>query len=152
MSFCSLIKGITPKISMSCFVLINSVPSNLLCIWIREDLRLSMVPREEIRWRQWCETRCEYARFCVEHICMHHTHIFIHSLFIQTSFCFSFRMKSRITPVNVCSMRGREALNTPQPQPDQYIFIYHRFTVVKLLRCLKKGFTPKICACFALSY
>ena len=32
--FCSLIKGITPKIRMLCFVLINSVRLNLLCIWI----------------------------------------------------------------------------------------------------------------------
>ena len=33
MLFCSLIKGITPKIRMSCFVLINSVLFNLLRIW-----------------------------------------------------------------------------------------------------------------------
>ena len=33
-SFCSLIKGITPKIGMLCFVLINSVILNLLCVWI----------------------------------------------------------------------------------------------------------------------
>ena len=32
--FCSLIKGITPKIRMLCFVLINSVLLNLLCVWI----------------------------------------------------------------------------------------------------------------------
>ena len=30
---CSLIKGITPKIRMSCFVLITSVLLNLLCVW-----------------------------------------------------------------------------------------------------------------------
>ena len=34
MSFCSLIKGITPKIRVLCFVLINSVLLNLLCVWI----------------------------------------------------------------------------------------------------------------------
>ena len=34
-SFCSLIKGVTPKIRMLCFVLINSVTVlNLLCVWI----------------------------------------------------------------------------------------------------------------------
>ena len=33
MSFCSLIKGINPKIRMLCFVLINSVLLNLLCVW-----------------------------------------------------------------------------------------------------------------------
>ena len=33
-SFCSLRKGITPKILMLCFVLINSVQLNLLCVWI----------------------------------------------------------------------------------------------------------------------
>ena len=34
MSFCSLTKGITPKTHMLCFVLINSVLLNLLCVWI----------------------------------------------------------------------------------------------------------------------
>ena len=34
MSFCSLIKGITPKIRMVCFVLTNSVLLNLSCVWI----------------------------------------------------------------------------------------------------------------------
>ena len=29
-----MIKGITPKIRMLCFVLINSVPLNLLCVWL----------------------------------------------------------------------------------------------------------------------
>ena len=33
MSFCSLIKEVTPKIRMLCFVLINSVLLNLLCVW-----------------------------------------------------------------------------------------------------------------------
>ena len=31
---CSLIKGISPKICMLCFVLMNSVILNLLCVWI----------------------------------------------------------------------------------------------------------------------
>ena len=30
--FCSLTKGITPKICMFCFVLINSILLNLLCV------------------------------------------------------------------------------------------------------------------------
>ena len=34
MSFCSLTKGITPKIGWFCLVLINSVLLNLLCVWI----------------------------------------------------------------------------------------------------------------------
>ena len=34
MSFCSLIKGITPKIHRLCFFLLNSVILNLLCVWI----------------------------------------------------------------------------------------------------------------------
>ena len=34
MSFCSLIKATAPKIRTMCFVLINSVPLNLLCVWI----------------------------------------------------------------------------------------------------------------------
>ena len=34
MLFCSLIKGITPKIHVFCFVLINNVLLNLFCIWI----------------------------------------------------------------------------------------------------------------------
>ena len=34
MSFCSWIKGMTLKIRMLCFVLINSILLNLLCIWI----------------------------------------------------------------------------------------------------------------------
>ena len=33
-SFCSLIKGITPEILMLCFVLISSVRLSLLCVWI----------------------------------------------------------------------------------------------------------------------
>ena len=33
-SFCSLIKRITQKIRMLCFVLINNVALNLLCVWI----------------------------------------------------------------------------------------------------------------------
>ena len=33
-SFCSLIKGITLKVRMLCFVLINSVLLNLVCVWI----------------------------------------------------------------------------------------------------------------------
>ena len=33
-SFCSLIKGITPKIRMLCFVLINRVLLNFLCVWL----------------------------------------------------------------------------------------------------------------------
>ena len=32
-SFCGLKRGITPKIRMLCFVLINCVPSNLSCVW-----------------------------------------------------------------------------------------------------------------------
>ena len=32
--FCSLIKGIPPKFADCVFVLINSVPLDLLCIWI----------------------------------------------------------------------------------------------------------------------
>ena len=32
-SFCSLVKGITPKILTLCFVPINSVLLNLLCVW-----------------------------------------------------------------------------------------------------------------------
>ena len=35
MSFCSLIKGITPKIRMLCFVLTNSVLLNHLCVRIK---------------------------------------------------------------------------------------------------------------------
>ena len=35
--FCSLIKGITPKIRMLCFVLIHCVLLNLLCVWIVSD-------------------------------------------------------------------------------------------------------------------
>ena len=34
MSFCSLIKEITPKIHMLCFVLINSVIFNISCVWV----------------------------------------------------------------------------------------------------------------------
>ena len=34
-SFCRLIKGITPRMCMLCFVLINSIILNLLCVWIR---------------------------------------------------------------------------------------------------------------------
>ena len=34
-SFCSLMKGITPKICRLCFFLINSVILNLLCAWAR---------------------------------------------------------------------------------------------------------------------
>ena len=32
--FCSLVKGITPQICLLCFVLINSILWNLLCVWI----------------------------------------------------------------------------------------------------------------------
>ena len=35
--FCSLIKGITPKIRMLCCVLIHCVFLNLLCVWIASD-------------------------------------------------------------------------------------------------------------------
>ena len=31
---CSLMKGTAPKIRMLCFVLINSIILNLLCVWI----------------------------------------------------------------------------------------------------------------------
>ena len=34
--YCSLIKGITPKIRMLCFVLINSVLLKMLCVWDSE--------------------------------------------------------------------------------------------------------------------
>ena len=35
--------------------------------------------------------------------------------------------------------------NTPLPQPDRYIFVYHRLTIVQRLFCrLEKEFTPKI--------
>ena len=34
MTFCSLIEEITLKICMLCFVLINSVILNVLCVWI----------------------------------------------------------------------------------------------------------------------
>ena len=34
MSCRSLIEGITPEIHMLCFVLINNILSNLLCVWI----------------------------------------------------------------------------------------------------------------------
>ena len=33
MSFCSLIKGITPKINLLCFVLMSSIHVNLSCVW-----------------------------------------------------------------------------------------------------------------------
>ena len=36
--FCCLIKGISPKIHMLCFVLINIVLLNLLCVWIFNSL------------------------------------------------------------------------------------------------------------------
>ena len=38
MSFCSLIKGITPKVRTLCFVVVNSVRLNLLCVWIQSSL------------------------------------------------------------------------------------------------------------------
>ena len=41
MSFCSLIKVITPKIHMLCFVLINSVILNLSCV----SISINYVPR-----------------------------------------------------------------------------------------------------------
>ena len=34
MSFCSSVKGITPKILILCFVLIDSIILNLSCVWI----------------------------------------------------------------------------------------------------------------------
>ena len=34
LSFCSLIKGITPKIRMLCVILINNVLLNVVCVWI----------------------------------------------------------------------------------------------------------------------
>ena len=37
MSFCSLIQGITPTICRLCFVLINNVLSNLLCLTLVND-------------------------------------------------------------------------------------------------------------------
>ena len=36
--FCSLKKGITPKICMVCFVLVNSLLFNLLCVWIKHSV------------------------------------------------------------------------------------------------------------------
>ena len=38
MSFCSLIKGIKPKIRKLCFVLINSVILNPFCVWIKQAI------------------------------------------------------------------------------------------------------------------
>ena len=40
MSFCSLTKGITPKICWFCLVLINSVLLNLLCVWSTESIMI----------------------------------------------------------------------------------------------------------------
>ena len=37
-SFCSLIKGITPKIRVLCFAVISSVLWNILCVWIAIDI------------------------------------------------------------------------------------------------------------------
>ena len=45
MSFCSLTKWITPKMFWFCFILVNSVPLNLLCVCIPEWL--------ERRTRDW---------------------------------------------------------------------------------------------------
>ena len=34
MLLCSLIKGLTPKIRMLCFVILNGILFNRLCVWI----------------------------------------------------------------------------------------------------------------------
>ena len=44
-SFCSLIKGITPRIRMLCFVLINNVIFNLLCVWISLNIKTKLTNR-----------------------------------------------------------------------------------------------------------
>ena len=46
--FCSLIKVITPTICMLCFVLINSVILNILCVWIKNIMMCR--PRCEPVW------------------------------------------------------------------------------------------------------
>ena len=56
MSFCSLIKGIAPKIRMLCFVLINSVILNVSCVWILTE----MVVGEPVELKgPWMCARCK---------------------------------------------------------------------------------------------
>ena len=43
-SFCNLIKGITPKIRMLWFVLINSILLNLSCLWVLSFARQGLCP------------------------------------------------------------------------------------------------------------
>ena len=54
MSFCSLVKGITPKIRMLCFVLINSVILNLLvlCVWVLNCSLIYSFTRKDINVTQ----------------------------------------------------------------------------------------------------
>ena len=45
-----LIKGITPKIRTLCFVLINSVILNLLCVWVYKDLDTLLTFRNSVNF------------------------------------------------------------------------------------------------------
>ena len=47
MPFCSLIKGVTQKIRLLCFVLINSVILNLLCVRVSLSLNLKKRTRSK---------------------------------------------------------------------------------------------------------
>ena len=48
MSFCSLIKGTTPKILMLRFVPVNSVLVNLLCVWILSQIVFTRVLKRHV--------------------------------------------------------------------------------------------------------
>ena len=66
--FCSLIKGIAPKIRMLCFAIINSVLLNLACVWI---LLLFYLPYARCR----CRSRipvlfCSLIKGITPKICM----------------------------------------------------------------------------------
>ena len=69
MSFCSLIKGITPKIRMLCFVLINSVILNLWCIWI---LRITVQSPSRFfpPFTDLCTTSRKVCRDCKDLVCL----------------------------------------------------------------------------------
>ena len=70
-SFCSLIKVITPKICMLCFVLINSVILNLLSVWISPVVHTSWLLLRRswflsYRWGRWAGRHALWVGTCCQ--------------------------------------------------------------------------------------
>ena len=151
MSFCSLIKGITPKIRMLCFVLINSVILNLWCIWI---LRITVQSPSRFfpPFTDLCTTSRKVCRDCKDLVCLRILPSFfpacsrdtflatlslviLLSLSLPLSLCLSVSLSLSLTPLSLSVSLSLSLSLCPPPPPPPPIYA---FVLVHTLRAVKR--------------